>query len=102
MHLAGRSAKYVLSGSNVRILSMTNTFWIAANVIFDLGTGHTSQVLMLVNRESDATFFDTEAEARTYLEFVHRRAKHIEWHLEGPTPQRPSYVIRGEQQRTGG
>ena len=53
---------------------MTNTFWVAANIIFDLRTGATTQVLMLVNRESDATIFETENEAQTYLSFNIPRA----------------------------
>jgi len=77
---------------------MTNTFWIAANIIFDLGTGATRQVLMLVNRDSDATIFLTEIEAKGYFSFVKNRATHIEWFLDSPTPQRPKgWVIRGVQ-----
>ena len=77
---------------------MTNTFWIAANIIFELGTGKTSQVLMLVNRADDATTFATAAEAQNFLQFVQSRAAHIVWFLEPPTPQRPKgYLIRGEQ-----
>jgi hypothetical protein len=77
--------------------AMTNTFWIAANIIFDLGTGATRQVLMLVNRDSDATIFLTESEAKGYLSFVKNRATHIEWFLDPPIPQRQGWVIRGVQ-----
>jgi hypothetical protein len=76
---------------------MTNTLWIAANIIFDLETGKTTQVLMLVNREVDATIFQ-EKEATTYFSFVQRRAQSVQWFLDKPTPQRPQgYVIRGVQ-----
>ncbi|MGA2904210.1 MAG: hypothetical protein ABSD98_10290 [Candidatus Korobacteraceae bacterium] len=88
--------------ADVRILRMKNTFWIAANIIFEMATGKTSEVLMLVSRESDATVFATEREAETFLRFVEVRAQTIRWFLDPPTPQRPNYVIRGEQTRTGG
>jgi hypothetical protein len=82
---------------------MTNKFWISANIIFDLVTGATSQVLMLVNNVSDATIFETEKEAQDYFSFVKRRAENISWFIDGPTPQRPQgWVIRGVQTtRTG-
>ena len=51
-------------------MTIVNNFWIAANIIFDLGTGKTSQVLMLVNQPTDATIFPTETEARNYYSFV--------------------------------
>ena len=77
---------------------MTNTFWIAANIIFDMRSGQTSQVLMLVNRPDDAAVFQTKEEAEKYLLFVQLRAQHIAWTLEQPTPQRPlGYLIRGVQ-----
>jgi hypothetical protein len=82
---------------------MTNTFWIAANILFDLGTGKTTPVLMLVNRVDDATVFATEPEASNYLSFVQNRSKDIQWSLVPPTPQRPQgYVIRGVQTTTPG
>lgn len=78
---------------------MTNTFWIGANIIFDLGTGKTNQVLMLVNSEADASIFETEQQAQSYLSFVAQRALNIQWILDPPTPQRPQgWVIRGIQQ----
>jgi len=78
----------------------TNILWIAANIIIDTITGETNQVLMLVNRESDATVFDTEQEALNYLAFVKARVTHIQWFLDGPTPQKPQgWVIRGIQTR---
>jgi hypothetical protein len=84
---------------------MTNQFWIAANIIFDLETGKTTQVLMLVNRESDATVFETQEEARNYFSFVKRRAQHIQWFLDEASPragqrvlpQPQGWVIRGIQ-----
>ena len=81
---------------------MKNTFWIGANIIFDLETGATRQVLMLVNREFDATSFE-EKEANTILAFVKQRAAHITWSLDKPTAQRPQgYLIRGVQITSGG
>jgi hypothetical protein len=79
---------------------MTNKFWIAANIIFDLNTGATSQVLMLVNRELDATIFETEKDAQVYVSFVEHRARNIKWHLD-PSSQRPGWVIRGLQTTEG-
>jgi hypothetical protein len=77
---------------------MTNTLWIAANLIFDLDTGKTSNVLMLVNQESDATIFKDLSEGQKYLSFVQVRAGSIQWFLDPPIPQRPQgYVIRGVQ-----
>jgi len=52
---------------------MTNTFWIAANLTFDLKTGETKEILTLVNHEIDATFLK-KADADLYKEFVARRA----------------------------
>ncbi len=81
-------------------ITTTNQFWIAANIIFDMGTGATREVMMLVNREIDATIFGTEAEARLFFDFVCVRAQHIQWFLDPPTPQRPQgWVIRGLQSR---
>lgn len=77
---------------------VVNQFWIAANIIFDLATGKTSSVLMLVNRPTDATIFASEPDAQNYFSFVSMRAQNIQWFLEGPTPQRPQgWVIRGQQ-----
>lgn len=59
----------------------TNTFWIAANIIFELGTGQTKEVLMLVNRVEDATVF-TELDASNYYVFVTTRSKGISWSIE--------------------
>jgi len=77
---------------------MTNTFWITGNIIFELGTGKATQVLMLTSSEADANVFATQEEAKTFLLFVQSRAPRIVWSLEAPTPQRPQgYRIRGVQ-----
>jgi len=77
---------------------MTNTFWIEANIILDLGTGERRDVLMLASNERDASIFQTEELARNYLEFVANRAKDVQWFLDPPTPQRPQgWLIRGVQ-----
>lgn len=77
---------------------ITNVFWIAANILFETATGKTTQVLMLVNRESDATIFTTQQEAEKYFSFVQVRAAQIVWYLDPPKPQRPQgWVIRGQQ-----
>lgn len=77
---------------------ITNQFWIAANIIIDTNTGETRQVLMLVNKEADATVFYERGEALTYFSFVTSRIKHVQWHLDDPIPQRPlGWVIRGIQ-----
>ena len=85
-----------------------NTFWIAANIMFDLETGATKQVLLLVNRVQDATVF-TEQDAANYYSFVTPRAKNIIWSIERLTsasivPTRllrqqsePRFVIKGVQ-----
>jgi hypothetical protein len=56
-------------------------FYIAANIIFDLATGETKNVLMLVNRAEDATIFSAE-DAQSYINFVKHRAKGIVWSPE--------------------
>jgi len=77
---------------------MTNTFWLGANIIFDLETGKTTRVLMFVWRAEDASVFATKQEAQDYLAFVQRRATDIKWFLDAPTTQRPhGFLIRGEQ-----
>ena len=76
---------------------MTNVFWIAGNVLFDLATGKKSDVLMLVNSEADASVF-SKADAEAYVQFVASRATNIRWVVE-PTQMRGSglYVIKGVQ-----
>jgi hypothetical protein len=72
---------------------IVNTFWIAGNILFNTTTGQTSQVLMLVNRATDATIF-SEADVNTYLAFIRARSSHITW----ATEHRPEgWVIRGTQ-----
>jgi hypothetical protein len=75
---------------------MTNILWVAANIIFDLETGKKTEVLLLASREDDATTFKEE-DAPTYLEFVKRRAPHIEWSKEGSKERPGMYVIKGVQ-----
>jgi hypothetical protein len=75
---------------------MINTFWIAANIIYDLNTGKKSDVLMLVNEERHATYFKKE-DAPHYLDFVKTRSPEIQWFID-PTNQRAGmFVIRGVQ-----
>jgi hypothetical protein len=75
---------------------MTNTFWVAANILFDLETGKKTEVLLLVNREGDASYF-TRGEAETFKGFVERRATNINWYID-PTNQRTGrFVVRGVQ-----
>lgn len=77
---------------------MTNTFWIAANIIFDLTNGDTRQVFMLVNTVEAASIFTTHQEALTAFSFVQARAQNIQWFLDPPIPQRPQgWTIRGVQ-----
>lgn len=77
----------------------TNQFWIAANIIFELGTGQTKEVLMLVNNVLEATVFPSEQEAANFYNFVRSRASTVQWFLDPPTPQRPQgWVIRGIQE----
>ena len=74
------------------------TFWIAANIIFDIDNGRSSNVLTLVNRIEQSSDFKTLEQATTYVNFIQRHAPHIQWFVDGPTPQRPfGYRIRGVQ-----
>jgi hypothetical protein len=75
---------------------MASTFWVSGNIIFDLETGHTRQVLMLVTQMEDATTFNAD-DVETYLSFVSRRAKHIKWTRHESKNQPGYFVIRGEQ-----
>jgi hypothetical protein len=74
----------------------TNTFWIGANILFDLETGRTTRVMLLVTREDDATIFKEE-DARIYLSFVKRRATDIQWSMARSKEKPDKYVIRGTQ-----
>jgi hypothetical protein len=73
-----------------------NNFWIGANILFNLETGLTNQVLLLVNREKDATIFN-EQDANTYFNFVRSRATNIRWFVEKSIERADMFVIRGEQ-----
>lgn len=78
---------------------MVNTFWIAANIIFDLKTGETKDVLTLVNHEIDATFFRRE-DADLYYSFVTGRTaqKNIQWTIDSSNLRGQGwFVIRGVQ-----
>jgi hypothetical protein len=59
----------------------SGTFYIAANIIFDIATGETKSVLMLVNKPEDASVF-TATDAQNYLNFVRVRAQKIVWTIE--------------------
>ena len=93
----------IVSAMGTRIPATTvNTFWVAANVMFDLGTGETKQVLLLVNKVEDATIF-TSQDAANYLNFVAVRAQNIVWTIEplierNTLPRLDSrFVIKGVQ-----
>jgi hypothetical protein len=83
-----------------------NTFWVAANVLFDLGTGKKNEVLMLVNKVEDATLFSFQ-DAQNYYKFISERASNIMWSVEPLPPDRlmmrafgdtsGPYVIKGVQ-----
>jgi hypothetical protein len=82
-------------------MPMTNTFYIAANIMFDLGTGETKEVFLLVNYEKDATFFK-KANADAYKTFVESRAANknanITWTVEPTNLRAPDlFVIKGVQ-----
>jgi hypothetical protein len=47
----------IASALGSRPTTTANTFWIAANVMFDLGTGEKKEILLLVNKVEDATVF---------------------------------------------
>jgi hypothetical protein len=85
----------------------TNTFYIAANIIFDLATGETKNVLMLVNKPDDASIFNA-ADAQNYANFVKARASKIIWSVEQVLseqvtrfglprlePEPPRFIIKG-------
>lgn len=85
----------------------THTFYVAFNIMFELDTGGTKRVLMLVNKVEDATAFASH-EAQNYLNFVSARAQNISWTIEqlnpanalamrvlGGPPQ--TFVIKGVQ-----
>ena len=65
-------------------MATTNTFYIAANIIFDLSTGETKNVLMLVNKSEDASIFSA-TDAQNYANFVKARSPKIIWSVEALT-----------------
>ena len=77
-------------------MASVNVLYIAANILFDLGTGKTNQVLMLVTRESDASTF-TSGEVNKYVQFVQARAANITWSVQPSKDQSGQYVIKGVQ-----
>jgi hypothetical protein len=58
-----------------------NTFYVAANIIFELRNGETRDVLMLVNKVEDASTF-SRTDADNYLSFIQARAQSIIWSVE--------------------
>jgi hypothetical protein len=91
----------IVSAIGSRPTTTANTFWVAANVMFDLGTGEKKEILLLVNKVEDATIF-TEQDAQRYVQFVAVRASNIAWSVErltsGHNLQRIGrFVIKGVQ-----
>jgi hypothetical protein len=89
----------ILSSTGAR--TTVNTFWVAANIMFELGTGEKKEVLLMVNKVEDATVF-TEQEVQRYFQFVAARASNIAWSVErlttGHNLQRLGrFVIKGVQ-----
>ena len=76
-----------------------HTFYVAFNIMFDLDTGGTKRVLMLVNKVEDATVFASN-DAQNYLTFVSARAQNIQWTIEQLRLQQPLPFLRspGESQ----
>jgi len=65
--------------------------------LFDLQTGKTTQVLLLVYRAEDASTFNKQ-DAEAYLSFVQARATNIAWSIQrSPSVGDGRFVIRGEQ-----
>jgi hypothetical protein len=93
-------------GAKIRAMPTTNTFYIAANIIFDLATGETKNVLMLVNKPEQASIFSAE-DAQKYVNFVKARASTIIWSPEQLTSRNafadvlgsnsPRFIIKGVQ-----
>jgi hypothetical protein len=74
----------------------SNTFYIAVNIIFDLATGETKNVLMLVNKPEDASVFNA-VDAQNYANFVKHRASKIIWSVEQLTSANAYADILGGQ-----
>jgi hypothetical protein len=79
-----------------------NTFYIAANIIFDLATGETKNVLMLVNKAEDASVFTAE-DAQNYANFVKHRSPRIIWSIEilPPLTTTPAFLKKAMGVPTG-
>ena len=76
--------------------SYVNTFYIAANIMFDLETGKTNQVFLLSSLEAEATPF-SQSDADMYIKFVKQRARNIDWSIV-PSVERPGmFLIKGVQ-----
>jgi hypothetical protein len=73
-----------------------HVFWIAGNTLFDLQTGGTTNVLMLVKRAEDATTFKLE-DANAYCAFVSERAQHLRWSVTPSAQNHELFVIMGVQ-----
>jgi hypothetical protein len=91
----------IVSTTGSRPTATVNTFWVAANVMFDLGTGEKKEILLLVNKVQDATVF-TEQDAQNYAHFVSARASNIVWSVERLTighnlERLGRFVIKGVQ-----
>jgi hypothetical protein len=91
----------IVSSTGSRTTTTANTFWVAANIMFDLGTGEKKEILLMVNKVEDATVF-TEQDAQRYFQFVAVRASYIAWSVErlttGHNLQRLGrFVIKGVQ-----
>jgi hypothetical protein len=78
---------------------MRNKLWIGANILFNLATGETTQVLQFVFREDDASTF-TEENATTTRAFIESRAARyakILWSVERSSTRPGFFVIKGVQ-----
>jgi len=76
-----------------------NVFWIGANILCDMRTGETKQVLMLVYREEDASTF-TQEDAVSYKSFFESRAAQIakiNWSIHRAAARPGLFVVRGGQ-----
>jgi hypothetical protein len=75
---------------------LKNVFWVGANILFDLKSPLTQEVLLLVYREEDATIF-SDANAENIKSAVSVRAPNIVWSLQR-LKSRPGFsVVKGEQ-----
>jgi hypothetical protein len=81
-------------------VSEKNLLWIGGNILFDLETGTSKQILLFVFREEDATTF-AKGDADNYLAFISREAARfgtrIAWFIDEASRRPGLWVIRGEQ-----